>query len=122
MRGNFRAERHLLLLFATWCHPCSRELEALKPLKAELKRARLSVWLINPQEPQGQVTAWLKLRGLSWPLLLDPTGYMLAEPLGAIREGKLSLPYGLLIDRKGRLLKLLRGEVGDWRGALGLDP
>ncbi len=114
------AKKHLLLLFATWCSPCIKELRALKPLRAELERAELRVWLINLREPKEQLQSWLKAEELDWPLLLDPTGYMSAKPLGAIHKGSLSLPYGLLLDREGQLLKILKGEVRDWRSVLGL--
>jgi len=110
--SDFNGKVLLLNFWATWCPPCIREMPALDRLQAEMGSDDFTVVAISA-DAGGKAVAGPFLRdklGLTnLDLYLDPkfTAWQ------AFRAG--GLPATFAIDRKGRIVGVLRGEA-KWDG------
>ena len=72
----------------------------------------LAVWAVNIKEPRSHVALWVKVKGLTMPVLLDADGAVTQ----AYRVT--GTPTLVLIDRAGRLVGRAAG-TRDWLGEKG---
>ena len=117
MDGNtFRLADHqgeviYVTFWATWCVPCRRELPLLESMYAELKDRGLLVVGVNtdPAANKSKIKPFVNQYRFSFPTVLDPDNNV-HDTYNPTRE----LPYGLLIDRTGKLHKTYAGyRTGD---------
>jgi cytochrome c biogenesis protein CcmG/thiol:disulfide interchange protein DsbE len=99
----------LINFWATWCAPCREEMPALETLARELGPRGLTVVGVNFKESRGQVEAFMKEHGLSFPMLLDEDGRASAS------YQVFALPATFLVDRRGMLAGTVLGAP-DWAG------
>jgi thiol-disulfide isomerase/thioredoxin len=110
--ADLRGSVLVVNLWATWCHPCVKELPSLERLQASLEGEGLRVLAINvdrlPETRAAEeVARFLDRIGVELTVLLDPAGR--AETV----FGAMGLPTTLVIGRDGRLAYRRLG-AGDW--------
>jgi len=95
--ASLRGQTVLLYFWATWCPYCQKELPAtVQELARRYRDRRLVVLAVNIQEGRDKVRAWVKMHGLSVPVVLDSDG----EVSGEYRVT--ATPTAVLVDREGR--------------------
>ena len=96
-----RGHRVLVNVWASWCGPCRDEMPLLAGF-AQSQGANGTVVVGIAQDDPGPVRAYLRQTPVNYPIFLDDTqgssGARLGDRLGA-------LPYSVLIDANGRLLR-----------------
>lgn len=94
--------------FATWCEPCKKEIFLLNDLYKKHRDKGLMILLISMDEPetQGGVRSLVKQRGVEFPVLLDSESLVTGQ-----LNPKRSAPYGLIVDRSGKVVWTHEGFV-----------
>jgi len=105
----YRGQGLVVNFWATWCAPCVREMPSLSALAQALSPHRILVLPLSADRGGAPVvTKWFQDRGIAnLPVLLDPKG-----ALGRA-WGLRGLPTTVLLDREGREVARLEGDV-DW--------
>ncbi len=101
----------LLNFWATWCVECRPEMPTFERLHREFSAAGLAVVGINAREDAPRIRAYAKEIGLTFPLILDPSGKINST------YGVIGLPTTFLIARGGRAVALAIGPR-EWGGAV----
>jgi thiol-disulfide isomerase/thioredoxin len=96
-----------LNFWATWCPPCRSEMPAMQALYSRLEASGFVILAVDLAEKADTVRAYVKEKGLTFPVLLDKTG-----EVGSI-YGAQSIPTTYLIDRAGKVLG--RGIGAQWK-------
>jgi len=88
--------------WAMWCVPCRAELKALQQIYDEFKFRGVNVISINIDSPRStsKVKSFIAGQKYTFPVLLDPNQEVFKKLNGY------NLPYSLLIDRDGKLVKV----------------
>jgi thiol-disulfide isomerase/thioredoxin len=100
----------LVNFWATWCAPCREEIPLLVKLQATYAAQGLQVVGIATDEVnQKDVKDYLTKMVVNYPMLMgDESVNRMVAGFGGNLIG---LPYSLLLDRNGRVLKLYPGEL-----------
>ena len=98
-----------LNFWAAWCLECRPEMPALERLHRELSAQGLAVIGINARERAATIREYAKTLGLTFPLILDPSGKINSN------YGVIGLPTTFLIARDGRAVALAIGPR-EWNG------
>jgi cytochrome c biogenesis protein CcmG, thiol:disulfide interchange protein DsbE len=93
--------------WASWCRECRPEMPALERLHRGRAAQGLAVIGINARENRAAVGRYAKELGLTFPLLLDPSGHINAQ------YGVVGLPATFIVGRDGRAVALAVGPR-DW--------
>ena len=101
--SDLQGELILVNFWATWCGPCRMEMPELEQLHRDYAKQGLRVLGINMGESEAVVRAYVQDRGYTFPILIDE----LAETGQRYRTH--SLPTSIVIDRQGRIAKVLVG-------------
>jgi peroxiredoxin len=99
----------LLNFWATWCLECRPEMPAFERLHREFSAQGLGVMGINAREGTATIREYAKELGLTFPLILDPSGKI------NVTYGVIGLPTTFLIARDGRAVALAIGPR-EWSG------
>ena len=99
----------ILNFWATWCLECRPEMPAFERLHREFSTQGLAVVGINARESSTTIRDYAKGLGLTFPLVLDPSGQINST------YGVIGLPTTFLIGRDGRAVALVVGSR-DWSG------
>ena len=87
--------------FATWCHPCNRELDAISEVYDEWREETgVKIFAISLDQAQNvaKVKPLVENRGWDYDVLLDPNGDM--QRALSIQ----SIPYVFICDGKGNIV------------------
>ena len=105
---DLRGRAVLINFWATWCEPCRAEMPSLQAL-ADQNVGKLVVLAVNLKESEPTITRFVQRTGLSLPVVRD------ADGATARAWGVSIYPSTVLIDARGRVRSVVRGEV-DWLG------
>ena len=92
-------------VWASWCRPCEEELPLLDTLYRTTSRAELEVHAISEDVDAAAARAFARALDLSFPLLW-------ARGAQRARFGYQGLPYTVLADRRGRIVREFYGFGG----------
>ena len=99
----------LLNFWASWCPECRPEMPMFERLHREFSAQGLAVVGINAREGTLSIREYAKELGLTFPLILDPSGKINSA------YGVIGLPTTFLIGRDGRAVALAIGPR-EWNG------
>jgi thiol-disulfide isomerase/thioredoxin len=110
----------LVNLWASWCGPCIEEMPELQRYAIEQGANGTQVVGIALDD-EASVRAFLAQVPVEYPILMDTPG--LADAGVRLGNPKGVLPYSVLIDRQGRLVKqrvgpFVHGEIDGWARAV----
>lgn len=88
----------LVNFWATWCPPCRKEMPDIEQLSKEFKDQGLVVLAIS-DEKQDVVEKFIKEKGYTYPVLLDP-----GREVAGKRYEVSGIPKNFIYDREGRLV------------------
>jgi cytochrome c biogenesis protein CcmG/thiol:disulfide interchange protein DsbE len=95
--SEHRGQIVLVNFWATWCAPCRLEMPALQDRFERYRNQGFVVLAVNDEEPAGDVREYVEELGLTFPVLLDPSGQV--QQLYAVH----GYPSSYLIDRAGTI-------------------
>ncbi len=107
--AELRGRVVLLNFWATWCPPCREEMPSMERAHKEFGGQGLAILAVNIQESPKQVARFMRDFRLSFPALLDADGKV------SQRYQVRGLPTTYLIDRTGRVVGQAVG-ARDWAG------
>jgi thiol-disulfide isomerase/thioredoxin len=125
--ADWHGKALIVNFWATWCAPCRQEIPLLVHVQAQYAAQGLQVVGIATDEIEEKgVKAFLKRMVVNYPMLMgdESVGRLVAGFGGNL----IGLPYTLVLDKDGRVLKLHAGELspaeadGLVRLALGMPP
>ncbi|MBA3697098.1 MAG: TlpA family protein disulfide reductase [Methylotenera sp.] len=106
--SQYQGKIIVLNFWATWCPPCREEMPELSELHKEYQAKNVVVLGIAIDE-QAQVKMFRKEMPVSYPLFAaEEEGMSLASNLG---NNKGVLPYTVIIDNKGKVIKTYFGRI-----------
>ena len=103
--SDLRGQAILVNLWATWCPPCRAEMKSIEKVYKEYKDQGLVVLAVNMtyQDDPQIVMPFVTEQGLTFPILLDPTGDM------AHAYQLRTLPSSFFIGRDGIIHEVVIG-------------
>lgn len=114
--GAWQGRRLLINAWASWCRPCLEEMPALDRLARSQGAEGVQVVGIALDTPEN-VRAFLRATPVAYPILLETPGPADATVLLGNSRGL--LPYSVLVDADGRILRqklgpFAPGELDPW--------
>ncbi len=96
----------LMSFWATWCGPCKEEMPHLQKLYDAKKDQGFEVLSISTDDARSasQVKPYIKKHGYTFRVLLDRD----SSVIGTYNPAK-TLPYTVVVDRKGEIAKVAQG-------------
>ena len=91
----------LINFWATWCAPCIKEMKYLDKFNKKYAESGFQVVSINTDTPRSlsKVKSFVKSRGYSFELLMDPKSEFIRKAGGKV------LPFLLLVNTDGTIFK-----------------
>jgi len=81
--SQYRGEKPVILdFFATWCPNCQRDMPKLNKWYEEKYKDQVEVIGIDLREDKRKVEEFVRSRGISFPIVLDPRGQVAEECMG----------------------------------------
>ena len=100
----------LVNFWATWCAPCREEIPLLVRLQAQYAASGLQVVGIATDETSTKdVKDYLSKMVVNYPMLMGDEN--VDRMVAGFGGNLIGLPYSLLLDKDGRVLKLTAGEL-----------
>lgn len=123
----------VILLWASWCAPCSRELGEILERADDLREQGVDVLALSLDQGPDRTRAASLLQRWEWPFasaFAPPETIEVLDALqGALRdsEERIALPASLLVDGEGGLVAFYLGAISTDtlladRGLIGLEP
>ena len=104
--SDYRGKTVILNFWATWCAPCRSEMpDFQRTFAARQARGDLVVLAVDDREAEGDVTAFVREFGLTFPVLMDRAGEV------RVHYAVTGLPATLFIDRDGVIRSQNYGPV-----------
>ena len=106
--ADFRGKPLVLNFWATWCPPCREEMPELSKMQDEYKNQNLVIIGLSTEDLD-TTKNFIAEHPVSYPVLAgDMQAMTFAESLG---NNQSILPYTVVIDEKGQLVKAFFGRV-----------
>jgi cytochrome c biogenesis protein CcmG, thiol:disulfide interchange protein DsbE len=105
--ADLRGRVVVLNFWASWCDPCRREAPALERTQRTLARAGGTVVGVTYKDYAADSRGFVRKYGVSYPTLRDDK-LRLAPKFGTTK-----LPETFVLDRRGRVVAISRGEVDE---------
>jgi peroxiredoxin len=99
----------LLNFWATWCPACREEMPDFQSVYDLLHTDGFVVLAVDAQEDRATVAQFVDWLGLTFPILLDPTGEVNNVLYGS--QTQQGYPASLLIDRDGVIVQHFSGAI-----------
>lgn len=93
--------------WADWCHSCESEMKAVERVYQRQKGKGLEVLAVNVGQERAQVATFIKMIGVSYPILLDEKSAI------ARNYGVVGLPTTFFVDGDGVVRAKLIGEIDE---------
>jgi cytochrome c biogenesis protein CcmG, thiol:disulfide interchange protein DsbE len=93
-------------LWATWCPPCQAEMPLLQKYFEKYRGEGFTVIAVEDGEPEGDVKAFVKQYGMTFPVWLDPAHEATDHAFKTI-----NLPTSYVIDRAGQVRLTWLGAI-----------
>jgi len=104
--SDYKGKVVLVNFWASWCPPCIYEMPELQRLKKHFAGRAFEIITINVGEKKYKVRKFTKLINLELPVLLDTASETYHD------WGVKTLPTSFLIDSKGQIRYMVRGNPG----------
>ncbi len=106
--ADYRGEVVVLNAWASWCKPCRKESPLLQRWHERMQRDGAGTVLgIDALDATADARDFVREYGLTYPMARDPEGGSLID------YGVIGYPETFVIDRKGQIVALRRGEVDE---------
>jgi len=102
-------DKNLVIFWATWCAPCVDEIKEMPELLPKIKEKGYSAVFINYDTPDNKIIANNFAKEFGINTAFDIKGELL------FNLGISSLPVSLVVDKSGRILKTLYGNLRESR-------
>lgn len=103
--ADYKGQKPVILdFFATWCPNCQRDMPVLDRFYDKYKED-VEVIGVNLQEPSEKVQEFVSSYGISFPVVLDPSGR--ASQLFGVRYTNTHI----LIDKEGNVTRVIPGDI-----------
>jgi len=103
--ASLRGKVVVLNFWASWCQPCEQEAPLLERTQSKLDRIDGTVLGVTYLDATPDSRSFVRRYHLSYPNLRDNTGSF------AHSYGTDQLPESFVIDRRGRIVAISRGEI-----------
>jgi len=108
--ADWRGKVLLVNFWATWCLPCRQEIPLLVKLQAKYAAQGLQVvGIATDEQNQQDVRAFMKQMVVNYPILMGDN--QVPQLIAALGGNYIGLPYTVVLDRGGRVLKIHPGEL-----------
>jgi peroxiredoxin len=101
---------------ASWCKVCAEEAAGIEHLWERYKASGVEVVSVQVQDTAADARRFLKAHGATYPAGLDPRLTI------ANRFGFKGTPYTVVINKRGEMVKRIRGSADEAHLARLLDP
>lgn len=98
---RLRGKTVVVHYWATWCEPCKQDMEAMKDLAKEYKKAGLEIVGVNLDTQTKALSEFFRNERPSWTHLYEEGGL---DSRLAAEMGVFTLPVMLLVDERGRVV------------------
>jgi cytochrome c biogenesis protein CcmG/thiol:disulfide interchange protein DsbE len=103
--ASLRGKVVVLNFWASWCEPCQTEAPLLEHAQGDLERHGATVLGITYQDNSPDSEGFVQRYHLTYPVLRDTTSEF------ASSYGTHQVPESFIINRKGRVVAISRGEI-----------
>jgi thiol-disulfide isomerase/thioredoxin len=105
--SQFKGKGVLVNFWASWCHPCTREMPAIQNIYDEYKNEGIEVLAINMDETEKAINIFLDSNpSLNFPILMN--GGPVSDEYGVF-----GLPTSVFINPDGTIQKNHAGELNE---------
>jgi len=101
--SDYRGKVVFMNFWATWCGPCRFEMPSMQRLYDSVASDQFEIIAVNLREDEDMVDDFMEELGLTFPVMLDTTGYV-----GSV-YGVRGIPTTFLLDKQGRLIGRIVG-------------
>ena len=101
--GRYKGRTLLVIFWATWCEPCTKELPQIQALYKQYQRAGFEIVGINLDSPGAPIQEYINNYKVTWPQVYEEGGL---DSRPATDFGIVSLPTMLLVDRTGKVVSV----------------
>ncbi len=108
--ADWRGKVLLVNFWATWCPPCREEIPLLMKLQAQYAAQGLQiVGIATDEQNEEDVRKFMRTMVVNYPILMSDK--QTPQIIAALGGDFIGLPYTILLDRQGRVLKIHPGEL-----------
>lgn len=104
--SDYRGQGVVLNFWGTWCEPCKREFPAMERQYKYFEKQGVHLIAINIEQTDLEVQTYAQNMGMTFPVAIDKTRSIVNAYNAAA-----SLPTTILINREGKIEKVIRGEM-----------
>lgn len=103
--SSLRGKAVVVNFWASWCEPCKQEMPLLEKSWRRYRDRGVTFVGVNTTDFTGDAERFVERYGVTFPIVRDGSGRVLS------RYGGLPIPWTYFIDRDGRIVGYIRGEV-----------
>ncbi|MGE4429065.1 MAG: TlpA family protein disulfide reductase, partial [Solirubrobacteraceae bacterium] len=104
--ADLRGQVVILNVWGSWCIPCEAEVPLLQKVHERLQKAKVgTVWGVTNRDDPEKSLAFVRKHGMTYPSVRDPDSAL------ALEYGALRVPETVIIDARGRIRGIYRGEI-----------
>jgi len=107
--SGIKGKPAIIFFWTTWCPHCSREIRELNKEYSAIKKAGISVYIVNIGESEHKVRMFLKNMSINFDVLLDRDSFA-AESFDIM-----GVPTYVLLDKKGKVVSTLNRLPPDYK-------